>query len=62
MISLAQAIRDGRLEDFIAEQEARSLPPVDKAKLESALAAAIKPPPPEDRTSRSASRDGSSGK
>lgn len=62
MLTLAQAIRDGRLEDFIEEQEARGLPPVEKSKLESALARAIKPPQPEDQTSRSVSRGGSSGK
>jgi hypothetical protein len=52
----------GQLERFIAQEEARDVEAVSKAELKETLAATIKQPQSEDRTSRSASRGGSSGK
>lgn len=60
-LTLKNALETSRLEDFIAEQEA-VVPPANRAEFEAALEATIKPLQPEDRTLRSASRGGSSGK
>lgn len=61
-LTLSEAIRRGRLDEFIAQEEARGVGPIDKAELDAALAKAIKSPQSADRTSRSPSRDGSTGK
>lgn len=61
-MTLAEALSSGRLDEFIAQEEARGVGPADKAGLDRALAALIKQPQSEDRTSRSASPDGSTGK
>jgi hypothetical protein len=62
MISLIEAINSGNLEAFIAQEEARGVGSADKADLDRALEVLIKQPQSEDRTSRSASPDGSTGK
>lgn len=62
MISLKEALEGGNLDDFIAQEEARGVGPASKVDLDCALAALIKQPQSEDRTSRSASPDGSTGK
>lgn len=62
MLTLSEAIKTGRLQDFIAQEEARGVEPVTGSELDRALKTVIKPPQSEDRTSRSASRDGSTGK
>lgn len=62
MISLKEALEGGILDEFIAQEEARGVGPADKADLDRALEALIKQPQSEDRTSRSASPDGSTGK
>lgn len=62
MISLSEAIRDGRLDDFIAQEEARGIGPVDRNALDRAIAKLAKARRSGDRTSRSSFRDGSRGK
>lgn len=62
MINLKEAARTGRIEDFIKQEEARGVPPVDSAELKTAIERLVKPHRSEDRTSRFASRDGSNGK
>jgi hypothetical protein len=62
MISLAEAVRSGRLEDFIAQEEARGVGVADRETYDRALAAIIKAPRSEDQTSHSSSSDGSTGK
>lgn len=62
MLTLVNALREGRLDEFIAQEEARGVGPADKANLDHALEALIRQPQSEDRTSRSASPDGSTGK
>lgn len=62
MITLADAVRTGRLDEFIAQEEARGVGPADTADLGRALEALIKQPQSEDQTSRSASPDGSTEK
>lgn len=62
MLSLAEAIKTGRLQEFIAQEEVRDISPVDRAELDAAINTVIKSPRSEDRTLRSPSRDGSTGK
>lgn len=61
-LTLRDAIRDDRLSEFIAQEEARGVGPTDLQKFADALETTIKQPQSEDQTSRSASRDGSRGK
>jgi hypothetical protein len=62
MLSLAEAVKSERLADFIAQEEARGVGPIDRADLDRALAKVIKSRQSTGQTSRSASRDGSTGK
>ncbi len=63
MLSLSNALKTGRLNEFIAQEEARGIGPVDRRKLDAAIKIlAIKPKQSKDRTSHSASRGGSNGK
>ena len=62
MISLSQALKEDRLSDFIAQEEARSIGPVDRADFGALTATLIKAPQSENQTSRSSSGDGSTGK
>lgn len=61
-ISLSEAVKSGRLREFAAQEEARGVGPIDRAKFDRMTAALIKAPQSEDQTSRPASSDGSSGK
>lgn len=64
-LTLSEALRSGRLQDFIAQEEARGIGPVNAKKLDRALRAAGQPTTQKqsaNRTSRSPSRDGSRGK
>jgi hypothetical protein len=61
-ITLSQAIREDRLEEFIKEQEAAGIGPVDERYFFQAASRVIKPAKSADRTSRSASRGGSTEK
>jgi hypothetical protein len=62
VLSLAEAQRLGRLDDFIAQEEARGIGPIYPDAFDRLADALIKSPRPEGRTSRSASADGSTGK
>jgi len=62
MITLADALRENRLEEFIRQQEEAGIGPVDERLFLKAARRVIKHEPRSDRTSRSASRDGSTGK
>jgi hypothetical protein len=63
MLTLSEAIKQRRLDEFVRQEEARGVGPVSKRKLNAAIkAVATKPPRSEDQTSRSASRGGSNGK
>ena len=61
-MTLAEAIRRGRLADFIRQEEARGVLAVSQKDLDAALASLIKSPRSEDQTSPAPSFDGSSGK
>lgn len=52
MLSLKDAIKTGRLPEFIKQEETRGVGPVDKATLDAALSNLIKSPRSEDQTSR----------
>ena len=62
VLTLAEAQKSGRLEEFIAEQEALSIGPIAFDAFKMLVAALIKEQPPKDRTSRSASGGNSTGK
>lgn len=61
MISLAEALKQGLLPEFIAQEEARGVGPVDTEAFDAAVAATLTPERSADRTSRSRSGGGSSG-
>jgi len=60
-LSLAKAQELGLLEEFVSQEEQRKVGPADSPELDKALSRLIKSEKSEDRTSRSASSDGSSG-
>ena len=62
MLTLAQALKTKRLQDFIAQEEARGVGPIDRAELDNALSKAVKAPRSKDQTSHSPIPDGSTGK
>lgn len=60
MLSLVRAIKSGKLREFIAQEEARGVGPVDSAELKRAIKIlATTPHQSKDRTSRSSSGGGS---
>jgi hypothetical protein len=58
MLTLAEAVKSGRLAEFAAQEEARGIGPIDQADFGATLAKMVKAPRSKNRTSRSASRDG----
>jgi hypothetical protein len=62
VLTLAEAQKSGRLEEFIAEQEAAGLSPVDRAEFDNLLSVVMSARPPKDQTSHSASDGNSTGK
>ncbi len=61
-LSLSEAVKTGRLNEFIDQEEARGVGPIDRAAFDSLTATLIKAPQSEDQTSHSPSGDGSTGK
>lgn len=61
-LTLAEAIKTNRLEDFIAQEEARGVPVANAKEFQKSIDAIIKATPQEDQTSHSRERDGSNGK
>jgi hypothetical protein len=61
-LSLTAALQKGKLDDFIAQEEARGVGPIDRAEFDSSAAALVKAPQSKGRTSRSSSGDDSNGK
>lgn len=62
MLTLLEAKKSGRLKEFIAEQEAAGIGPIDRAEFDIAVGELIKARQSQDQTSRSASHGNSSGK
>jgi hypothetical protein len=60
-ITLAEALREDRLADFIAQAEAEGVGPANGADFNANLGAVIAPPPA-GQTSRLPARGGSGGK
>ena len=61
MLTLSKAKESGRLQEFIAQEEARGVGPINRAEFESLIGGAVKAPRSKRRTSHSSSGDGSSG-
>lgn len=62
MLSLAEAIRTDRLQEFITQEEARGVGPISEAEFDKTASAVVRTPQSGDQTSGSPRRDGSSGK
>ena len=62
MLTLAEAIKTGRLAKFVAEQEANGVEKVSKSQFDAIVKKAVKEHPQPNRTSGSRARGGSSGK
>ena len=56
-LSLSAAVRSGRLDAFIAQEEARGVGPINRADFDATLAKLVKAPRSKNRTSRSAPHD-----
>jgi hypothetical protein len=61
-LPLAKALETNRISEFVAQEEARGIGPIDRAEFDGAVTKVVKAQRSEDRTSRSASGDGSTGK
>jgi hypothetical protein len=61
MITLAKALAENRLPEFIEQAEAQGIGPADRAQFE-ALVGRVTAPQPEDQTSRSRGGGSKSGK
>jgi hypothetical protein len=61
-LPLAKARETNRMAEFVAQEEARGIGPIDRAEFDGAVAKVIKAQRSEDRTLRSASGGNSSGK
>lgn len=62
MLTLSEAQKSDLLEEFIAEQEAAGIGPIETNAFKVLAAALIKAPPPEDQTSHFSSDGNSTGK
>ena len=62
MINLVDAIKTGKLSEFIAEQESNGVERVSKTQFDAIVKKAVKAPLQRGRTSSSPVRGGSSGK
>jgi hypothetical protein len=62
MLTLSEAVKTGRLQDFIAQEEARGVGSIDRAEFDRLLVKAIKSPQSKDQTSRSPLPGGLTGK
>ena len=61
MLTLSEALKSGRLDEFIAQEEARGIGPGNQRAFDRAVKALATQPRSEDRTSRFPSRGGSTG-
>lgn len=62
MISLMEAIKIGRLSEFISEQESNGVEKVSKSQFDAIVKKSVKEPLPQGQTSGSRARGNSSGK
>ena len=61
-LTLVEALKADRLDEFVAQAEAEGIGPTNVADFDEAVRRLATQPQSEGRTSRSASRGGSSGK
>ncbi len=61
-MTLVEALKTGRLSDFIAEQELFGFGKANKKQFDDVIKEAVKAHPPQDQTSNSPVRGGSTGK
>ncbi len=61
-LTLSNAIKAGRLQDFIAQEEVRDGSPANKNHFDTLINTAVKPRRSEDQTSGSRGPDDSTGK
>jgi len=59
MISLSEAVKQDRLEDFIAQEEGRNVASINEAEFDDTASTVIKTPLQDGQTSGSLHRDGS---
>lgn len=59
MISLSDALREGRLQDFISQEESRGVEPISEAAFDATASTVIRTPLQDDQTSSSPRPDGS---
>ena len=62
MLTLSEAKKSGRLEEFIIEQETAGIGPIEIDAFKKLSTALIKAPPPEGQTSHFSSDENSTGK
>jgi hypothetical protein len=62
LLTLREARETGRLKEFVRQQEALGIDNADKGEFDAIIKRAVTQPRSEGRTSRSASRGGSTGK
>jgi hypothetical protein len=62
MLSLKDAMKNGKLADFIRQEEERGVLAIDKSDFDAVLSNIVKPKQSKGQTSHSPSRDGSRGK
>jgi hypothetical protein len=63
MLTLSKAIKTGKIKEFVAQEEARGMGPVERQELDDTIKRlATTPLKSANRTSRSSSGDGSTGK
>lgn len=58
MLTLRKAMESGRLQEFIAQEEARGAGPISETEFNEAAALVIKTPQSDNQTSHSPRRDG----
>ena len=51
MLTLSEAMKTGRLEEFIAQEEVRGVKPISEAEFDESASTVIKTPPQSDQTS-----------
>jgi hypothetical protein len=62
MLTLSEATKTGQLQQFIDQEEARGIGPINRAKLDRCIQILIRAKQSKDQTSRSSCVDSSTGK
>ena len=62
MLSLTEAIKIGKVSEFIQQEQERGVGPISETEFNDTASLVVKTPQSDDQTSRSPRRDGSRGK